>query len=214
MEIDIKVLENPTMIGRIVTRVGLLSVTVRFKKPYRWGHASPKANMETSSKFASLPHQIFSSHTLIPDLGIQKRNQSFPFTILVWQTHGEQVSQPTVLLTSDHQVRITGTLSLGIQGGTIVMQFFILVLLTRFGWSLQMEDYGDVRLSATYGKKGSKFRMKWPASVLFITSLLRLELFAELWECLMTGTNILDSFFYISRAPFSIHTRQFSSIST
>ena len=28
LEIDIKVLENPTMIGRIVTRVGMLSVTV------------------------------------------------------------------------------------------------------------------------------------------------------------------------------------------
>lgn len=187
LSITLEVVERPTFIGRTVVSTGIVNVQVRFMKSYRWGRPSPGASMKKMLTICeSATSDIFKPY--FNPLGNDPEEESKfslynfgianPWRTGVFQSGFDDERPPTVMW---------WYAALAIQGGTVVLQFFIAVLVTRFGWSLQLEDYGDVRLSATYGKSGSNFRMKWPTSVLFITSLFRLELFAELWECLMTG---------------------------
>lgn len=185
----------PIIAGVIdVQQTGIVQVEIRFFKPYWWGSPSARQSLDMLLDKGSNPGAKMYSRTRNPradergqptnfdtfnmNLGSPLRGYisltGIPLPLL---THGEPDGRPPTWTWTNASAysQIAGAISAGLTSLTI----------SHFAWDVQVQDYGDVRLSvAQDDPRSSEYRMKWPAYVLFFAALLRMEALPELSEAL------------------------------
>jgi hypothetical protein len=185
----------PIIAGVIdVQQTGVVQVEIRFFKPYWWGSPSARQSLDMLLEKGANPGAKMYSRTRNPradergqpsnfdtfnmNLGSPLRGYTsltgIPLPLL---KHGEDDGRPPTWTWTNASAysQIVGAVSAGLTSLTI----------SQFAWDVQVQDYGDVRLSVKQDDPHAKeYRMKWPAYVLFFASLVRMEALPELSEAL------------------------------
>lgn len=177
-----------------VQQTGIVQVEIRFFKPYWWGAPSARQSLDMLLEKGANPGARMYSRTPNPradergqpsnfdtfnmNLGSPLRGYTsitgVPLPLL---THGEADGRPPTWSWTNASAysQMIGVISASLASLTI----------SNFAWDVQVQDYGDVRLSVKQDDPRAKeYRMKWPAYILIFVALLRLEVLPELSESL------------------------------
>jgi hypothetical protein len=186
----------PVIAGVVdVQQTGIIQVEIRFFKPYFWGSPSASQTLDLLLEKANNPGSQM--YTRIDNPRAKDRGQPSKFDTFnmnlgsplrgrindetgqqeTWITKGRNDGRPPSIFWLDVFV--------GLQVFGMVTMCITGLVLSRFAWDAQVEEYGDVRLSVKQDDpNASMYRMKWPVWVIIFAAIFRIEALPELMESL------------------------------